>query len=301
MQQKPAIMAILFADIAQSTKIYEKIGNAAAQRVVAVCLAALTDVCSLHNGTVIKTIGDEIMCTFPTAKDAVDAAMEMQSAIESIPQSALSGLPAPNIYVGIHYGPVIEEKNDVFGEAVNIAARMVEIAKQRQIITTRQIVDALPPEYSDCVRCIDKMTVKGISEALFIYEVMSEKETMTAIFKAFPEAKPEVKQRLELIFSGAHFEVGVAHPVATLGRLNQNDVVVNDSRVSRFHARIEYRKEKYFLIDQSTNGTYVAGHGMDAVILLRDEIQLDGSGVIDLCNEGTPLSPTAIHYTVKFR
>ena len=75
MQQKPAIIAILFADIAQSTKIYEKIGNAAAQRVVAVCLAALTDVCSLHNGTVIKTIGDEIMCTFPTAKDAVDAAM----------------------------------------------------------------------------------------------------------------------------------------------------------------------------------------------------------------------------------
>ncbi len=299
MLQNPAIVAILFADIAQSTKIYEKIGNAAAQQVVAVCLDALMEVCMLHNGTVIKTIGDEIMCTFPTATDSVDAAMEMQSAVDNIPPSKLSGHPAPNIYVGIHYGPVIAEKKDVFGEAVIIAARMVEIAKQRQIITTRQCIDALPPEYSDCVRCIDKMTVKGKSEALLIYEVMSENDTMTMILKAFPEAKLEIKPRLELIFNGARFKVDDAHPVAMLGRQNQNDVVVNDSRVSRFHARIECRKEKYFLIDQSTNGTYVAGNGMDAVILLRDEIQLDGSGVIDLCNDGTSLSPTAIHYTIK--
>ena len=143
------------------------------------------------------------------------------------------------------------------------------------------------------------MTVKGKSEELFIYEVICEKETMTVMLKAFPEAKPASKQRLELIFNDTTFEVSDTHPVATLGRQDQNDVVVNDSRVSRFHARIEYRKEKYILIDQSTNGTYVAEHGMDAVLLMRDEIQLDGSGVIDLCNEGTALSPTAIHYKLR--
>jgi adenylate cyclase len=294
MTQKPVIMAILFADIAQSTKIYEKIGNGAAQRLIAVCFAALTDVCMLHNGTVIKTIGDEIMCIFPTAGDAVDAAMEMQSAIDNIPPSELSGQHAPDIYVGIHYGPVIEEKKDVFGEAVNVAARMVRIAKQRQIITTSQIVDALPPIYSDCVRCIDKTAVKGKSKELFIYEIIREKESMTLMLKAFNEPEPVIKQHLELIFNNVAFEVSDTHPVAALGRQYQNDVVVNDSRVSRFHARIEYRKDKYFLIDQSTNDTYVAEHGMDAVLLKRDEIQLDGSGVIDLCNEGTPLSPTAI-------
>jgi len=298
MTQKTAIMAILFADIAQSTRIYEKIGIAPAQRLIAVCLAAMTDVCMLHNGKVIKTIGDEIMCTFPTAGDAVDAAMEMQSAVESIPPSDLAGHPAPNIYVGIHYGPVIEEKKDVFGEAVNIAARMVEIAKQRQIITTRQIVDALPSGYSDCVRCIDKTTVKGKSEEFLIYEVICEKETMTVMLKAFPEPKAAVKQRLELIFHDTSLEVSDGHPVATLGRQHQNDIVVNNGRVSRFHARIEYRKEKFYLIDQSTNGTYVAEQGADAVLLLRDEMLLDGSGVIDPCHEGTPLSPTAIHYRV---
>jgi adenylate cyclase len=299
MTQQQDIMAILFADIAQSSKIYEKIGNAAAQRLIAICFSALTDVCMRHNGTVIKTIGDEIMCIFPTAMAAVDAAMEMQSAIDSIPPSELSGHHAPNIYVGIHYGPVIEEKKDVFGEAVNVAARMVGIAKQRQIITTRQLVDALPPEYSDCVRCTDITTVKGKSEDFFIYEVISEKETMTVMLKAFPETKPLSKRRLELTFNHATFEVSDIRPVATLGRQDQNDVVVNDSRVSRFHARIEYRKDKFFLIDQSTNGTYVAENEMDAVLLMRDEIQLNGSGMIDLCNEGTPLSPTAVHYTVK--
>jgi class 3 adenylate cyclase len=299
MTQKPATMAILFADIAQSTKLYEKIGNSAAQRLIATCLTAMSDVSVRHGGTVIKTIGDEIMCTFPTAKEAVDAGRKMQSAIEKIPFSELPNGQAPNIYVGIHHGPVIQEKNDVFGDAVNVAARMVGIAKQRQIITTQETVDALPLEYSDCIRCIDKTMVKGKSGEMFIYEVICEEDTMTVMLKAFSGGKSAIKHRLELRFGDTTFEVSDTHPVATLGRQNQNDVVVKDSRVSRFHARVEYRKEKYFLIDQSTNGTYVAEYGMAAVLLNRDEIQLDKSGVIDLCNEGTPASPTAIHYTVK--
>jgi adenylate cyclase len=299
MTQEPAITAILFADIAQSTKLYEKIGNSAAQRLIATCLAAMTDVCMRHGGTVIKTIGDEIMCTFPTAKDAVDAGRKMQSAIEKIPVSELPDGQAPNIYVGIHYGPVIQEQNDIFGDAVNVAARMVGMAKQRQILTTQDTIDALPPEYFDSYRCIDKTMVKGKSGEHLIYEIICEEDSMTVMLKAFQEVKPGIKHLLELQFNNTTFEVSDAHPVATLGRQNQNDVVVKDSRVSRFHARVEYRKDKYFLIDQSTNGTYVAEHGMGAVLLKRDEIQLDKSGVIDLCNEGTPVSPTAIHYTVK--
>ncbi|MFH0728227.1 MAG: adenylate/guanylate cyclase domain-containing protein [Pseudomonadota bacterium] len=299
MTQRPATLAILFADIAQSTKLYEKIGNSAAQRLIATCLGAMSDVCMRHGGTVIKTIGDEIMCTFPTAAEAVDAGRKMQSAIEKIPSSELPDGHAPNIYVGIHYGPVILEKNDIFGDAVNVAARMVGLAKQRQIITTQETVNALSPDYSDCIRCIDKTMVKGKSAEMLIYEVNCEEDTMTVMLKTFAEGKPATKHRLELRFNDTTFEVSDSHPVATLGRQNQNDVVVKDSRVSRFHARVEYRKEKYFLIDQSTNGTYVAEQGMAPVLLNRDEIQLDKSGVIDLCNEGTPVSPTAIHYTVK--
>ena len=134
---------------------------------------------------------------------------------------------------------------------------------------------------------------------LFIYEVICETETATVMLKAFPAAKPAVKHHMELSFSGVSVEINGAHPVATMGRQAQNDIVVNDNRVSRFHARIEYRREKYILIDQSTNGTYVAEYGSHSILLNRDEIQLDGSGVIDLCNEATPISPTAIHYAVK--
>lgn len=299
MAQQSAIMAILFADIAQSTKLYEKIGNSAAQRLISRCLAAMSDVCLRHNGTVIKTIGDEIMCSFSTAKDAVDAGGKMQSAIEKIPFQELPDGHSPNVYVGIDYGPVIQEHGDIFGDAVNVAARMAGMAKQRQILTTQETVDALPPEDVDCVRCIGKTVVKGKSKEMLIYEVISEKDTLTVMLKAFPGVSPVVKNRLELLFNNTIFEVSDTCPVATLGRQNQNDIVVKDTRVSRFHARIEYRREKYFLIDQSTNGTYVMEFSKDPVLLMRDEIQLDRNGVIDLCNEGTSASPTAIHYTVK--
>lgn len=299
MQQQKAIMAILFADIAQSTKLYEKLGNEAAQRLMAICLGALSRVCARFDGTVIKTIGDEIMCTFPTAEKGVDAARKMQFALEDIPLEDLPGGQVPNLYVGLHYGPVIMDAGDVFGDAVNVAARMVGIAKQRQVITTQETINALPPSYVDCVRCIDRMTVKGKSGELLIYEVLCEKDTVTVMLKSLPNLDAEESLRLELVCLGEFYVVSDLNPVVTMGRQTQNDVVINDKRVSRFHARIEYRKGKFILIDQSTNGTHVVEHGKELEVLRRDELQLDRSGVIDLCNEAPPTPPNAVHYTIK--
>lgn len=299
MQQKKAIMAILFADIAQSTKLYETLGNEAAQRLMATCLDVLSRVCVRFDGKVIKTIGDEIMCTFPTAEKGVDAAREMQFALEDISPKDLPGGQVPDLYVGLHFGPVILDEGDVFGDAVNVAARMVGLAKRRQVVTTQETVDALSPDYTDNVRCIDKTTVKGKSGELLIYEVLCEKDTVTVMLKSLPDMDAEVVHRLELICLGDVFEVSDRNPVVTMGRQTQNDLVINDRRVSRFHARIEYRKGKFILIDQSTNGTHVVEHGNDILLLRRDEIQLDRSGVIDLCNEAPPIPPNAVHYAVK--
>jgi class 3 adenylate cyclase len=291
-------LAILFADIAKSTNLYETLGDKIAQNLIGRCLSLFSEVTTQYHGTVIKTIGDEIMCTFPTADYAVEAGMKMHLALEELPVVDRPGYPPPNIYVGIQWGPVVREGNDVFGDAVNVAARMVAFAKQRQIITTEQTVNALSKEHQASARCIDKTTIKGKSGEISIYEVIWERQDVTVMVEDSLDAMT-LKARMEIRFHDQLVEVDENRPSASLGRQSHNEIVVNDNRVSRSHARIEYRRGKFVLIDQSTNGTYVIIQGKKKLSLKRDEAQLLGNGVISLGREADPDSPTAIHYVIK--
>lgn len=299
MTRKTVSLAILFADIAKSTHIYETLGNKDAKNLIDYCIALMRKVTVHYGGTVIKTIGDEIMCTFPTANDAVEAAVEMNLALEDIPPSRTSGSDPPNIYVGIQYGPVIMEGGDVFGDAVNVAARMVALAKQRQIIITDETVKLLSPERQSKAQCIDKTVVKGKSGELLIYELIWEEHDLTVMIDDAQEA-PSIRARLEVKFGDQELVLDENNPAATIGRQIHNDIAVNDNRVSRSHARIEYRRGKFVAIDQSSNGTFVIIQGRKSIHLKRDETQLLGSGVIGLGREVTPDSPLAIHFAIKF-
>jgi class 3 adenylate cyclase len=296
--RKTVTLAILFADIAKSTHLYESLGDKIARSIVAKCITIMSNATERHGGTVIKTIGDEVMCTFPTANDAVEAAKDMHQALEEIAIDEKPGYPSPNIYVGIHLGPVIGEGGDVFGDAVNVASRMVSIAKQRQIITTEETVEALSEEHKSSVRCIDKTTIKGKSGELKIYEVIWERQDVTVMLDS-PMESVALRTRLEISYHDQTVKVDESQPSITLGRQNHNDVVVNDNRVSRTHARIEYRRGKFVLIDQSTNGTYALIQGKKNIVVKRDEATLIGHGIIALGREADPDSPDVIHYAIK--
>jgi len=292
-------LAILFADIARSTHIYETLGNTAAKKLVDSCVSLLSKITQKFQGTVIKTIGDEIMCTFPTANDAVEAAVEMHQALEDIPFPEKPDYGSPNIYVGIQFGPVIMEGGDVFGDAVNVAARMVALAKQRQIITTEETVELLSAERQASARYIDKTTIKGKSGEVRIYEVVWEEHDVTVMLTNTPGILT-IKTTLELTYHDQVILLDENRPSATLGRQMHNDVVVNDYRVSRSHARIEYKRGKFSIIDRSSNGTFISIQGKDSIRLKREEKQLLGSGVIGLGRDVTPKSPQAIHFAIKF-
>lgn len=292
------ILAILFADIAKSTHLYETLGNKIAKNLIDACISLLSKVTKNHQGTVIKTIGDEIMCTFPTANDAVEAAIEMHKSLEDMHFPEKPDYSSPNIYVGFQFGPVIKEDGDIFGDAVNVAARMVALAKQRQIITTEGTVMLLSKEQQSFVRCIDKTTVKGKSGVLSIYEVIWEAHDVTVMATHKPEFST-IKSHLELTYHGQTIKLDENRPSATLGRQRHNDVVINNSRVSRSHARIEYNRGKFVLIDQSSNGTAVRIQGKKSILLKQEETQLLGKGVIGLGQDVTPESETAVHFAIK--
>lgn len=298
MARENVTLAILFADIAKSTTLYETLGNTTAKTLIGHCLSLLSRITSQYDGTVIKTIGDEIMCTFPSADQAVGAAITMNRELEQLIINDMPGVVPPNIYAGIQYGPVICEENDVFGDAVNVSSRMVAMAKQRQIVTTKDTIDVLSEEYRNEARKIDTTNVKGKSGEIDIFEIVWEQQDATVMVDDSIDPL-QIKSQMELSYQGKTVLVDQNRPSINLGRQNHNDIVVNDGRVSRSHAKIEYRRGKFILFDQSTNGTFALIQNKKSITLKRDEVSLLGKGIIGLGREVAEDSPLAIHYSIK--
>jgi class 3 adenylate cyclase len=272
-------LAILFADIAQSTRLYEILGDKAAQNLIGLCLTRLADVATQHGGSVIKTIGDEVMCTFPEARGAVEAARNMHEALEErFPVGEGPGI-SPNLHVGVHVGPVIRQENDVFGDAVNVAARLVNLSKSRQILISRDIVECLEPRDRASIRNLGRIPVRGKAEDLPIYELVWEEYDMT-IIADHALASPSSEVSMEIHLGDRHLRMDASKPVVTMGRDKDCDLVLRGNHVSRSHAKIEYVAGKFFLSDQSSNGTYVSFQGGESVYLRRDKAVLHGTGTI---------------------
>ncbi len=299
MDQPTETCTILFADIAKSTHLYEVAGDETAKNLIGRIITRLAEITRRHFGEVVKTIGDEIMCTFATPDSAVAAAREMHESMTGFPvPDAPPGFGTPNLYVGFHQGPVIREDNDVFGDAVNVAARMVSMAKPRQILTTEETVDTLSPGYRDFAECVDKTVIKGKTGTASIYEIIWERQDLTVMVDSLMDSQ-SLRFRLELKLGDRRMNVDQSCPSATFGRQPHNDFVVDDSRVSRTHARVEYRRGRFILIDQSSNGTYVLDSLGKVTKLKREEVPLLGSGTIFLGRKPESDLTGVIEYAIK--
>lgn len=288
-------LAILFADVAGSTRLYERRGDSFARRVIGTCLGFLRTVVQGEEGTVIKEIGDEVMCTFTSAEHAAAAAVEMQRTVSQASSFGKFENEQIRIRVGFHYGPVVQGDQDVFGDAVNVAARVVAQAKAQQILTTRSTMDCLSEERRSQARLIDRLMLKGKSEELELHELLWDIDNLTVLQDG--NVAGGVRLTARLTFGGDDYFLDAEHPALRLGRGDENDLVVKDSLASRLHARIELRKGKVVLVDQSLNGTYVRMEGEEEQFLRRDEQPLRGRGVISLGRSATGNTEHRILFT----
>lgn len=284
MARKAATLSIVFADISGSTRLYETLGDSVARELIAQCLGVMTEHTERNGGTVIKTIGDEIMCTFPTADQAVEASVGMQEGVtEELPEINPNTPSTMTIRVGLHHGPAILEGGDVFGDAVNVAARMAGLAKGGQIITTQDTAEMLNPALRSSTRHLDRIPVKGKSDDIDIFEVIWQSEDVTRMATGLMKSQARTVQ-LVLIYDGRELALDQDMNPMILGRGKKADMVVNDTMASREHARIECRRGKFILTDMSTNGTYVLTQDGPAY-LRREDIVLTGEGKITLGRE----------------
>ncbi|MGB5209689.1 MAG: adenylate/guanylate cyclase domain-containing protein [Gammaproteobacteria bacterium] len=293
-------VAVLFADVVGSTELYEILGDLKARDTIARCLDIMKNATDQNNGSVIKTIGDEVMATFPTADDALNAAREMQSSIGKGDVSAGEGVSLA-IRVGADYGKVLPGERDVFGATVHTANRMTSQAKARQIITTSNMVEQLSAEWRASVRQIDLAHVKGKSGEIALFEVLWQKEDVTSMLPTITWANEQQRNigRLRVLYQGQEVLLTVDQQHITIGRADDNDLVVKGNLISRIHCRIEMNRDKFMLIDQSTNGTFVVTRHREELFVRRDSLHLTGEGVIGLGRVVQPTSAQAIRYIVE--
>jgi adenylate cyclase len=273
-------LAVLFADLTDSTRLYEAIGDTAAFGNVREVLGLLKGITEAYGGRVVKTIGDGLMCAFPGADEAASAAGEMQRQIGERPP--LKSGKSLTIRVGFHYGPVIQEGEDVFGDSVNVAARVAGLALPGQAVTTSETVAALSSSLRDAVRPINALPVKGKSEEIEVHELMWQAAADRTLIpgRAPDSAMLKTAQsgpRIKLTYRGREI---VARENIYLGRDASNTIFIMDPMASRRHAKIELRGGHFVLVDQSSNGTFIVIGGSPEMQLKRQELVLYSSGKI---------------------
>src|SRR5437879_585956 len=188
--------AIPCADVSGSTALYELLGDKPAAKAIEACLDELRGIVAKQEGKVVKTIGDEIMVVFGNGEAACDAAREMQQRVIALPPTAGVKLA---IRIGFHFGLVLEDKGDFWGDGVNTAARLAALAKAGQILTSGATANALPAAQRAGLRDLDAIQVKGKHDAVRVFELMwGDTEDATQFAGLASSARVEVKLTLEV-------------------------------------------------------------------------------------------------------
>lgn len=285
---------IVFADLTGSTRVFETIGNARAAETVTRLIQWISRVCESHRGRVVKSLGDGVFAIFPDGATAIEAVVELQRHH----RKRLANWPQPlhmALKIGVATGPVVEVKGDAYGDAVNLASRLSDLAGPEQVWVTDSVVAHLR-DGRVRHRSLGPITIRGRQERPLVHCIDWQEETtdfltLPAPLARVPSAPNATFGQIELSWLDVRSTYRAAQMPIHLGRVEGVHFIVNDPRVSRRHARLEARQGNCILVDTSTYGTWVRFHGSDGtsneIVLRRGECMLHGSGEIGL---GAPLS-----------
>jgi|1185.fasta_scaffold31692_2 adenylate cyclase len=287
---------VLFAAAIGGADLYAKAGDVAAADALARCMDLLGDASRKAGARVVKCMPDKLMALASSPDTAVEAAAALHQAIMPLPP--LAGVRLA-LGVAFHHGPVIQKDADVFGDTVNLAARLVELAGRGQIITTRDTARCLGGLYRPWIRDLYATDIKGRSEKVDLIELVWQSdpdETATTLTVPTKKTLPTASA-LILVYRGAKVVRRRQRDSITLGRDEKCGLVVHAEDASRLHCTIERKHDKFVLVDHSTNGTYVTIDGSPEVLVQREEFALTKRGTIAL---GRPKSatPEIVEFTV---
>ncbi len=290
---------VMFADVAGSTAMYQNLGDDLARERISKSLDALISISKRHSGNLVKTIGDEILVYFMDADMALIAARAIQETMEDDRSPETIGV---SIRIGMQYGSTILEDNDIFGDTVNVAARIASIAKARQILCTKELAFRIEnEELINRSRPFDRLRVKGRDDPVDIYMFNWEQEsdvTNMATASSFTNpARHYQAKTLTLTCGKNKIEIPNTTTSFVLGRGTDCELVIQGELISRYHSKLEHRRGKFIISDQSTNGTFIKTRDGLEIFLRREELALYGEGFISLGKKVDHTDIDLIHFS----
>jgi len=244
----------------------------------------LSEIFGQHQGRVVKVLGDGLFVVFQHEGAALAACIQVQNhLLEQQIRPGDSGAPV-ELQIGIDSGEVVEIEGDCFGDTVNSAARLADLAGASQILTTDNVWKAIFPVQRAALRSMGPMYLRGKTESSHVYRVewqAGRDGEATMIGRS--TIPPRREESLELSHGDKRLQLKAKGDRISLGRATDAALHVNDPRVSRLHATLEWRGGQFVLTDASSFGTWVyLGNQNEAVVLRRTECTLVGSGQIVL-------------------
>ena len=296
MLNRNAPQALMFADLSGSSALYKRLGNREAKAIVDNAVSVMVATTIVHEGTVVKTIGDEVMARFDDANAACEAAITIQHRASR--EFADMGL---GIRIGIAYGDTLITPTDAFGDTVNDAACVAHIARANQIVLTQGVVDSLSDPLIEQCQLFDRINIKGENHKTVIYrlawEVSSKQDFATQVMPVHDLTRFVASFQLNLTVGGKLIQILPDQTPFIIGRdQSKAALCINSTLCSREHCHIAFRRGKYVLIDHSTNGSYVAEEGRTSIYLRREELPLQGRGLISLGQAIHESDPWLIHF-----
>jgi len=293
MDQERLLAAVLLADVVGSTPLYERIGDDAALQQVSDCLDAMREIVAWHGGDFIYSKGDDVLSLFERPEAALTAVCQISSQLAKWPLSAR---------IGLHFGAVIRARGALFGDVVNVTARLSSTANPGEVLISQSFFEALSAGSRSALRLLDKMAFKGRQDLFDVYTLGSDDGLGTHIASrgTFVDRRSAPPRQINLVIRyGDQLRSCRNNEFVTIGRSPECNIVVQRPWVSRHHATLTISNGKARLIERSSSGTFVSmGPDHDEVFVRREDILLFGSGVISPGQRSSLGDAQILHYEI---
>jgi adenylate cyclase len=286
----------MFADIVGSTRLYEIMGDEVAEKLVTTTLKQLSEIVNRSHGVTIKSSGDDVMCSFSNVENALNAARDMHLFLAE--RTAPSKDYKIAIRIGANTGPVIESEGDIYGDAVNLAARVAALARGGKTLVTGYTVEQLSEVTRKRCQRLTTTTVKGKELPIDIYDVVWEQtDELTRIVGN--EVANALQSLLTIRYDDNVIRLSAnAVTSASVGRGQDCDLIIPSQQASREHCKIECNRGKYIFVDNSANGSYI-NHNQTEMFFHQERVSLIGEGYISLGEPSVNNPDFLLHYAIE--
>jgi hypothetical protein len=283
------VITIVRGEIIGGVRLANRLGAKESEHALVRCLKRLERTGEGFRGRVLDSFNHgRISFVFPSSEEACLSTIEMQRRMADTP--SVAGIKL-NIRLAL-LSAASEEK------ATQGVGKLLELSLPNQILCDRQTLLEVAASVGLKVRDLHQQLNLDDGKPAQIMELIwheSDEDlpatltSTTLLAQEFPSSEgdvpvqtPGVQIRLRVHHGDKKIILDEKTPFITLGREYHNDIVINDSRISRQHARIERKGAHYCLVDMSTNGTFVTHTNAPEVFLRKDSLPLHETGIMCL-------------------